>query len=118
MIGALALVKGARTPKATISPSKCGCSTCRGASNSPDDDSGQRRRVRRMAKRFADEISRSFTGERGPFDSQIAFLSTRGGRFKDLYVMSPNGDDVRRITDDNTLNLSPQLGSGRTAQSC
>jgi TolB protein len=61
----------------------------------------------RMANRFADEIIQYFTGERGPFDSQIAFLSTRGGRFKDVYVMSANGEGVRRITDENTINLSP-----------
>jgi TolB protein len=61
----------------------------------------------RMANRFADEIIQYFTGERGPFDSQIAFLSTRGGRFKDVYVMNANGDDVQRVTDENTLNLSP-----------
>ena len=61
----------------------------------------------RMANRFADEVIQYFTGERGPFDSQIAFLSTRGGRFKDVYIMSANGDAVRRITNDNTLNLSP-----------
>ena len=61
----------------------------------------------RMANRFADEIIQYFTGERGPFDSQIAFLSTRGGRFKDVYVMDANGENVRRVTNDNTLNLSP-----------
>jgi len=61
----------------------------------------------RMANRFADEIIQYFTGERGPFDSQIAFLSTRGGRFKDAYVMDANGEDVRRVTNENTLNLSP-----------
>lgn len=61
----------------------------------------------RMANRFADEIIQYFTGERGPFDSEIAFLSTRGGRFKDVYIMDANGDDVRRVTNDNTLNLSP-----------
>ena len=63
--------------------------------------------VRRMAQRFADEILARLTGEPGPFDSQIAFLSTRGGRFKDLYVMSLDGGDVRRITSADTLNLSP-----------
>jgi TolB protein len=63
--------------------------------------------VRRMAQRFADEILARLTGEPGPFDSQIAFLSTRGGRFKDLYVMSVDGGDVRRITSADTLNLSP-----------
>ena len=66
-----------------------------------------------MANRFADEIIGTFTGERGPFDSQIAFLSTRGGRFKDVYVMAADGEDVRRVTNENTLNLSPVVGSGR-----
>ncbi|MFN8640754.1 MAG: Tol-Pal system beta propeller repeat protein TolB [Candidatus Binatia bacterium] len=82
-------------------------------------DVGQRRQLagrrfrgvvgdeRRMANRFADEVIATFTGERGPFDSQIAFLSTRGGRFKDVYVMAADGEDVRRITKENTLNLSP-----------
>lgn len=63
--------------------------------------------VRRMAHKFADEIMEQLTQERGPFDSQLAFLSTRGGRFKDLYVMSLDGGDVRRITNNNTLNLAP-----------
>jgi TolB protein len=66
----------------------------------------------RMANRFADEIIQYFTGERGPFDSQIAFLSTRGGRFKDVYVMSANGEGVRRITNENTINLSPSWTPG------
>lgn len=82
-------------------------------------DVGQRRQLagrrfrgvvgdeRRMANRFADEVIATFTGERGPFDSQIAFLSTRGGRFKDVYVMGADGEDVRRVTNENTLNLSP-----------
>lgn len=82
-------------------------------------DVGQRRQLagrrfrgvvgdeRRMANRFADEIIQIFTGERGPFDSQIAFLSTRGGRFKDVYVMAADGEDVQRVTNENTLNLSP-----------
>lgn len=67
----------------------------------------------RMANRFADEIIQYFTGERGPFDSEIAFLSTRGGRFKDVYVMNANGQNVRRITNANTLNLSPSWAPDR-----
>ena len=63
--------------------------------------------LRRMAHRFADEVMAQLTGERGPFDSLIAFLSTRGGRFKDVYVMSVDGGDVRRITSNDTINLSP-----------
>jgi TolB protein len=63
--------------------------------------------VRRMANRFADEIMQQFTGERGPFDSRIAFVSTRDSRFKEVYVMSPDGGDLRQITRDQTLALSP-----------
>jgi TolB protein len=68
---------------------------------------GREEDLRRIGHRFADEIMQQFTGERGPFDSRIAFLSTRGGRFKDLYVMSLDGGDVQRVTNENTLNLSP-----------
>ncbi len=83
-------------------------------------DVGQRRQLagrrfrgivgdeRRMANRFADEIIGTFTGQRGPFDSQIAFLSTRGGRFKDVYVMAADGEDVRRVTDENTSISRPR----------
>jgi TolB protein len=71
----------------------------------PDD-------LRRMAHKFADEIMEQLTQERGPFDSQIAFLSTRGGRFKDLYVMSLDGGDVRRVTNNNTINLAPSWAPG------
>jgi TolB protein len=67
----------------------------------------------RMANRFADEIMQYLTGERGPFDSEIAFLSTRGGRFKDVYVMDADGLNVRRITTNNTLNLSPSWAPDR-----
>ncbi len=66
--------------------------------------------LRRMANRFADEIMMALTGERGPFNSRLVFLSTRDGRFKDVYVMSPDGGDVRRITSANTINLSPSWG--------
>ena len=67
--------------------------------------------LRRMAHRFADEIMAQLTGERGPFDSRIAFVSTRAGRFKELYVMSLDGGDVRQLTFNRTINLSPAWGS-------
>ncbi len=66
--------------------------------------------IDRIADRFADEIIDSIAGERGPFDSKIAFLSTRDGRFKDLYVMSANGKDVERLTNARTINLAPRWG--------
>jgi len=63
--------------------------------------------VRRMAHKFADEILTQFTGERGPFDSRIAFVSTRDGRFKELYVMSLDEGDLQQVTKNQTINVSP-----------
>ena len=62
---------------------------------------------RRMAHRFADQILFDLTGERGPFDSRIAFVSRRAGRAKDIYVMDLSGDEVSRVTPGATLNLFP-----------
>jgi len=71
---------------------------------------GSAANLRRMAHRFADEIMLQLTGERGPFDSRIAFVSNRGGRFKELYVTSLDGGDVRQVTFNQTLTLSPSWG--------
>lgn len=69
---------------------------------------GERKEIRRMAHRFADEIMRILTGELGPFDSQIAFVSNRGGgRAKNLYLTDLTGTEVTQITKDRTLNLGP-----------
>lgn len=63
--------------------------------------------VQRMAHRFADEIMLQFTGERGPFDSQITFVSNRDGRFKEVYVMSLDGSDLRQVTKAQSITVSP-----------
>ena len=68
---------------------------------------GSSRDVRRMANRFADEVLLLLTGEAGPFDSRVAFISTRSGRFKELYVMNLDGSDLRQLTRNQTINLSP-----------
>jgi TolB protein len=63
--------------------------------------------LRRMANKFADEIMKQFTGERGPFDTRFAFTSTRDGKFKEIYVMSPDGGDLQQVTKTQTINVSP-----------
>ena len=63
--------------------------------------------VRRMAHRFADEIMLQFTGERGPFDSRIAFISTRDGRFKEVYIQSLDGGDLQQVTKSQSITVSP-----------
>ena len=63
--------------------------------------------VPRMARRFADAILEAATGVRGPFDSKLAFVSTRGGRFKEVYTQSIDGLDLFKLTDNKTINLFP-----------
>lgn len=63
--------------------------------------------LRRMAHRFADEIMLQFTGERGPFDSRIAFVSNRDGRFKEVYIMSLDGGDIQQVTKAQSITVSP-----------
>ena len=69
---------------------------------------GDTRDLRRMAHRFADEVMLLLTGERGPFDSRIAFVSTRnGGRAKELFVTDLSGRQVTALTRDRSLSLAP-----------
>src|SRR5581483_2418597 len=68
--------------------------------------------VAQMARRFADSVLKAATGTRGPFDSRIAFVSTRGGRFKEGYLATPDGGDLFRVTDNPTINLFPQFARG------
>jgi TolB protein len=68
---------------------------------------GGPRDVARMARRFADAILEAATGVRGPFDSKLAFVSTRGGRFKEIYTQSIDGQELFKLTDNQTINLFP-----------
>jgi TolB protein len=61
----------------------------------------------RIAHKFADEILRVFTGEAGPFDSRIAFVSTRGGRSKELHVLTFDAESPTPLTSDRSIALSP-----------
>lgn len=74
--------------------------------------SGTPQDVDRMARRFADAMLEGITGQRGPFDSKIALVSTRGGRFKEIYVTSLDGEDLYRVTNNPTINLSPSFDRG------
>jgi TolB protein len=72
--------------------------------------SGTRADVPRMAHRFADQLLEVLTGERGPFDTQIALTSTRGGRglLKEIYLWTFDRDDPVRLTNEQTLMVSPR----------
>lgn len=61
----------------------------------------------RIGRRFADDVMKAVTGELGPFDSRIAFSSRRGGRSKEIFLMSVDGYEVTQITNNRTINLAP-----------
>jgi TolB protein len=64
----------------------------------------------RMARRFADAILEATTGQKGPFDSKLGFVSTGGGRFKEVYTQSiDNGQKLFKLTDNPTINLFPSF---------
>jgi TolB protein len=59
-----------------------------------------------IAHRFANEVYRMFTGEQGVFGTQIAF-SSKVGRFRELFVMDMDGSNLRQLTNDRALAISP-----------
>lgn len=63
--------------------------------------------VRRIAHKFANEIMLFFTGELGVFGTKIAYTS-RVGRFKELFVMNLDGSEVKKLTEDKGLVVSPR----------
>src|SRR5271167_5282991 len=71
--------------------------------------SGDAGDVARMARRFADAILEAATGQKGPFDSKLAFVSTQGGRFKEIYTQSIEGQDLFKLTGNPTINLFPSF---------
>lgn len=62
--------------------------------------------VNRIAHRFANEIMLFFTGERGIFGTRLVYVS-RVGRFKELFIMDLDGSNVRQLTRDKGLAVSP-----------
>ena len=64
--------------------------------------------VRRIAHAFADLILKELTGEVGPFDARIAFISARSGH-KELWLMDSDGRNPLRLTDHRSLVLNPDF---------
>jgi TolB protein len=71
--------------------------------------SGDAGDVPRMARRFADAILEAATGTKGPFDSRLGFVSTGGGRPKEVYTQSIDGQDLIKLTSNPTINLFPSF---------
>ena len=60
----------------------------------------------RIGHKFANEILRYFTGEAGIFGTRLAYVS-RVGRFKELFIMDVDGSNVKQLTRDAGLAMSP-----------
>lgn len=71
---------------------------------------GDTRNWRAMVHRFADEILYALTGERGVFDTKIAFVQAQG-KGKEIYVVDFDGSNPVQVTRDQSINLSPAWSS-------
>lgn len=67
---------------------------------------GEARNWRAMIHRFADEILMALTGERGVFDTKIAYVQVQG-KAKEIYITDFDGNNSVQVTHDQNLNLSP-----------
>lgn len=64
--------------------------------------------LRRIAHRISDVVVEMFTGRPGAFDTRIAFVCDRD-KGRDVYLMDWDGENVSRVTSDNSLVLSPEV---------
>jgi len=65
---------------------------------------------RKMVRRFCSELIYLLTGDRGIFDSKIAFVSTSSGH-KEIYICDFDGYDPKRLTNLKSITLSPAWSS-------
>jgi TolB protein len=71
---------------------------------------------RRLAHIIADSIYERLTGEKGYFDSRIAFVDETGSkqdRVKRLAIMDQDGANVRMLTNGGDLVLTPRFSPSR-----
>jgi TolB protein len=64
--------------------------------------------LRALAHRIADDVVKAATGREGIAGSRIAFINNRTGH-KEVYLMDYDGEDVKRLTDDKSIDLLPRF---------
>jgi TolB protein len=62
--------------------------------------------LRVMVHRMIDEIIQQLTGERGIFQTKIAFITDRTGN-KEISLMDVDGFDMQMVTHNGSINISP-----------
>jgi len=65
---------------------------------------------RRIIHRFCNDVILRLTGQRGIFNTRIAFVSTTTGN-KEIYICDFDGYNPERFTFNNTITLSPAWSS-------
>ena len=65
---------------------------------------------RLVARRFCSEVVYAITGNRGFFDSKIAFVSNGSGH-KEIYLCDFDGSNVQQFTHHNSISLFPDWSS-------
>jgi len=67
---------------------------------------GPRADLKKIMRRFCDEIIYTLTGKHGIFSSRIAFVSNGSGN-KEIYVCDFDGTNTRQVTRNRAITLSP-----------
>lgn len=73
---------------------------------------GRADNIREMAHRFSSAVLEKLTGESGPFLTRLAFVSDKTGS-KEIYVSDYDGENLRQVTSNKSINLSPQWSPDR-----
>ncbi len=67
---------------------------------------GESRNWQSMVHRLADEILYAITGERGVFDTKLAYVQVKGNA-KEIFICDFDGGNPQQVTSNGSLNLSP-----------
>ena len=66
--------------------------------------------LQKMIRRFCGEVIYHLTGNRGIFNSKIAFISTGSGN-KEIFICDFDGSNIKQFTQNNRINLFPAWSS-------
>lgn len=64
--------------------------------------------LRALAHRIADDVVKAATGRDGIARTRLAFVNNQTGH-KEVYVMDYDGEGVKRLTDDKSIDLLPRF---------